>query len=142
MIFFTTIDSKKIEAKDKAGFKGKLGPHGMRHTFASHLLQNGANPVDVSKMLGHRKVSTTLDIYTHSSRESRRRSFEKLPYLRRKPAEVIPLKRAVNESPTTNYGSKFDEGLLGLIANYMKTNERETGFEPATPSLGSWCSTN
>ena len=125
-------------AKEKAGIDGKFSPHGMRHTFASHLLDRGANPADVAKLLGHKKTSTTMDIYAHTSRESRRRSFEKLPYLRRPEADVIPLRRAVGENVYGSFGSKSGEELLGLIAKYMKINERETGFEPATLSLGSF----
>ena len=39
--------------------------HDFRHSTASFLVQNGASIVLVSKYLGHSKVSTTLDIYTH-----------------------------------------------------------------------------
>jgi integrase len=39
--------------------------HDLRHTFASGLLAAGENPVEVSRILGHAKVSTTMNIYAH-----------------------------------------------------------------------------
>ena len=43
--------------------------HGLRHTSASLLLANGAAMTDVSKRLGHSRVSTTMDIYAHAYEE-------------------------------------------------------------------------
>lgn len=123
-------------AKAAAGVQRKLNPHSMRHTFASHLLQAGANPVDVSKMLGHKQVSTTLDIYAHSSREGRERAFSKLPYLRRPEAEVIPLRKAVGASNDENLyaisGSKSENLRTEWNANLLKLKVGAAGFEPAT----------
>ena len=39
--------------------------HGLRHTFASTMIQQGLNPLIISKQLGHKKVSVTLDTYSH-----------------------------------------------------------------------------
>ncbi|PKR84895.1 site-specific integrase [Heyndrickxia camelliae] len=39
--------------------------HSLRHTHATMLLESGANPKDVQKRLGHNRISTTLDTYTH-----------------------------------------------------------------------------
>lgn len=52
-----------------AGLNGeglpKLGFHDLRHTFASHLIQAGIDPVRASRQLGHARPSITLDIYAH-----------------------------------------------------------------------------
>ena len=47
-----------------------LTPHMLRHTFASNCINNGMSPASVAKWLGHSKVDTTLNIYSHSSKQS------------------------------------------------------------------------
>ena len=49
-----------MRAKDRAGVKKGGGIHGLRHAFATHLLEAGCDPVTIQRMMGHRNIQTTL----------------------------------------------------------------------------------
>jgi integrase/recombinase XerD len=70
MIFYIIKDLAK-----KAGITKSISPHTFRHSFATHLVEGGADLRAVQEMLGHESITTT-EIYTHLDREYLRKTLE------------------------------------------------------------------
>jgi integrase/recombinase XerD len=70
MIFLIIKDLAKA-----AGIKKSISPHTFRHSFATHLVEGGADLRAVQEMLGHESITTT-EIYTHLDREFLRKTLE------------------------------------------------------------------
>lgn len=70
MIFYIIKDLAK-----KAGITKNISPHTFRHSFATHLVEGGADLRAVQEMLGHESIITT-EIYTHLSREYLRETLQ------------------------------------------------------------------
>ena len=62
-------------AAREAGIAKSISPHTLRHSYATHLLEGGANIRQVQELLGHESIATT-EVYTHLDRTHLRRVVE------------------------------------------------------------------
>ena len=73
VMIFTIIK----QAAQRAGIDKKISPHTFRHSFATHLLEGGANIRQVQELLGHENILTT-EIYTHLDDSHLRQTLEEI----------------------------------------------------------------
>ena len=106
----------------------RRGPHQMRHTFASLLLQDGAPITYVSRQLGHKDASITLRVYAHWLRDA---SNDKL---------VDTLDDAAPDGPQTAPARYGDDDQMPLSA--LGSVVSRVGIEPTTRRLRVCCSAN
>jgi integrase/recombinase XerD len=73
----------------KVGLKKTISPHTFRHSFATHLIEGGADLRAVQEMLGHESITTT-EIYTHLDRDYLRQVIQEFhPRSKKKPSDLI-----------------------------------------------------
>ena len=94
------FNRKFYELCRKAGIEG-VNLHALRHTFATRLLEQGENIKVVQELLGHSKISTTADIYSHVVMEVKRQAVSRLDNL---------LSDGTKMAPKTIPGTDADAG--------------------------------
>jgi integrase len=80
----------------RAAPAGKVGLHGLRRTFATNAIVNGADPKSVPEILGHKTLEMTMTIYAKVKAAPKRQTVARLSYARgaTPPEHLLPLPKA------------------------------------------------
>jgi len=73
-----TVSAIVKQYREELKIETQLTPHVLRHQFATTLLKKNVNMKTVSTLLGHSSISTTIDIYTHTSSEDMKEAVDLL----------------------------------------------------------------
>ena len=130
-----------VEAHPRPGGIGHRALKDLRDAFASQLLTAGVQLGYVSQQLGHADVSVTAKHYARWAGGDEYRAPLTIAH-GEVPADLLArlIDAESHHSPTT---SRTAEGASSANPRPLLSNlEHETGFEPATSTLATWCSTN
>lgn len=89
-----TIQNTFQEARIKAGISKRVTPHSLRHSYATHLLENGTNLIKVKDLLGHDKLETTM-LYVHLASKDILDTKSPFDIAWEKEKEILAIKNAI-----------------------------------------------
>jgi integrase len=114
---------KLYQAARKAGLR-KIGWHKLRHTFASHLAQNGVAIQAIKELLGHSDITTTMR-YAHLSPSALRSAMNVL-----EPKEVVRINVGHNMATIDNSNIRIKTDLVPVNVNIPANTKQKQAFEP------------
>jgi len=81
----TSIETRKVSTRFHKLLEetniSKRGIHSLRHTFATRAVENNMNVKTLSEILGHEDISTTLNLYVHTTTDTKKDEMNKLEYI-------------------------------------------------------------
>jgi integrase len=143
------------KALEKAELR-RIRFHGLRHTFASRLLQNGESVVSVKDQLGHHSIKVAVDVYGHLAPGANKAAVDRLDDQaahaleaamgQREAAVAQPAGEGIERNPTQPpRNHEPAEDTRGVTENSVTPREELVelrGLEPLTPRLPALCSPN